>query len=98
MSRLGCWTIGVGCWLLAACSSHPTNVSKVDQLPEIYPDYIGVTVPVDIAPLNFNFADEAIDGMDVVVKGSKGGEIHSNGEWADFNVRNRIRAVSWLSQ
>lgn len=86
MSRLGCWTIGVGCWLLAACSSHPTNVSKVDQLPEIYPDYIGVTVPVDIAPLNFNFADEAIDGMDVVVKGSKGGEIHSNGEWADFNV------------
>jgi len=58
----------------------------VDQLPAIYPDYIGVTIPVGIAPLNFNFADESIDGMDVVAKGSKGGELHVNGEWADFGI------------
>ena len=59
---------------------------KVEKLPEIYPDYIGVTIPADIAPLNFNFANENIDCMDVVAKGSKGGEIHANGDWADFDI------------
>ena len=56
-----------------ACTSAPKHPTKVDELPEIYPDYIGVTIPADIAPLDFNFADEAVDAMDVVVKGSKGG-------------------------
>lgn len=72
--------------LLLSCGSVPENVQKVNELPEIYPDYIGVTIPADIAPLNFNFADEDIDCMDVVVKGTKGGELHSNGEWADFDM------------
>ena len=76
----------LGLWLMMACTSTPTDVVKVEQWPEIYPDYIGVTIPADIAPLNFNFADETIDGMDVVAKGSKGGEIHTNGDWADFDI------------
>ena len=76
----------LGIWLLLACSSQPTDPILVDRQPEIYPDYIGVTVPADIAPLNFNFADETIDGMDVVVRGSKGGELHVNGAWADFDI------------
>ena len=69
-----------------SCHSVPEHPTKVDALPEIYPDYIGVTIPADIAPLNFNFADEDIDCMDVVAKGSKGGEIHTNGDWADFDI------------
>ena len=76
----------IGVWLLLACTSRPTDPVQVDRLPDIYPDYIGVTIPVGIAPLNFNFTDEAIDGMDVVVKGSKGGELHVQGEWADFDI------------
>ena len=71
---------------LLSCSSGPDNPTLASQLPEIYPDYIGVTIPADIAPLNFNFADEAIDRMDVTVKGDKGGELHVNGEWADFDI------------
>ncbi|MBR5930203.1 MAG: hypothetical protein IKZ93_09495, partial [Prevotella sp.] len=71
---------------LLGCTSSPDNPVKVNQLPRIYPDYIGVTIPVGIAPLDFNFADEDIDGMDVVVKGSKCGEIHANGAWADFDI------------
>ena len=41
--------------LLAACkqATVPTEYAKSDQLPEIYPDYIDVTVPVNIAPLTF---------------------------------------------
>ena len=69
-----------------ACSHAPENVEKLDCLPEIYPDYIGVTIPADIAPLNFSFADKDIDCMAVTAKGSKGGEIHTNGDWADFNI------------
>lgn len=86
MNKIGYWLMGVGCWLMASCASTPEQVSKVNQLPDIYPDYIGVTIPADIAPLNFNLADEDIDCMDVVARGSKGGELHSNGEWADFDI------------
>ena len=73
-------------FLVLSCSSGPDNPTLASQLPEIYPDYIGVTIPADIAPLNFNFADEAIDRMDVTVKGDKGGELHVSGEWADFDI------------
>ena len=71
---------------LLGCSSMPENPVKTEQLPTIYPDYIGVTIPADIAPLNFNFTDVAIDVMDVVVKGSKGGELHVQGDYADFDI------------
>jgi hypothetical protein len=80
------WLYIIGLCLLAACSSAPEDAVKVDVLPEIYPDYIGVTIPADIAPLDFNLADEAVDCMDVVARGSKGGELHASGGWADFDV------------
>ena len=72
--------------LLMSCTEEPINPTKVNEQPPIYPDYIGATIPADIAPLNFNFSDEDIDCMDVVVKGSKGGELHVNGAWADFDI------------
>ena len=70
----------------ASCSKSPKDVKMTDSYPPIYPDYIGVTVPVGIAPLNFNFLDEDIDGIDVVAKGSKSGELHVSGDWADFEI------------
>ena len=76
----------VGCWLLWSCSSRPENPVPTDQLPKIYPDYVGVTIPVGIAPLNFNLMGDGIDKVDVVVRGSKGGEIHAQGSYADFDV------------
>ena len=72
--------------LLSSCNSRPDNPTKVDRLPEIYPDYVGVTIPVGIAPLDFNMANEQVDCMDVEVRGSKGGSMHVNGEWADFDI------------
>ncbi|SHK47962.1 WD40-like Beta Propeller Repeat [Xylanibacter ruminicola] len=78
--------LSIGCWALVACSPTPTNVTKVNQTPEIYPDYVGVTIPVDIAPLNFAMADDAFATIDVEVKGTKGGSIHANGDYADFDV------------
>ncbi len=39
--------------ILASCTPTPENVHKSDKLPPIYPDYCDVTIPVNIAPLNF---------------------------------------------
>ena len=77
--------IGI-CLLLMACSKKPADVSRVDALPEIYPDYVDVTIPVGLAPLNFSMSDEAFSTIDVEVKGSKGGAMHANGDYADFDI------------
>lgn len=73
-------------WVLTACSSRPEHAQAVDQLPTIYPDYIGVTVPVGIAPLNFSMADDDFTDVDVEVRGQKGGTLHANGSFADFDI------------
>ena len=68
------------------CHSKPTDVTQKDELPDIYPDYVGVTIPIGIAPLNFSMADDLVETIDVEVKGSKGGSIHANGSYADFDI------------
>ena len=75
------------CLLFSACSSKPESAKMMDCLPPIYPDYTDVTIPVGIAPLNFNVvAGDDVERVDVIVKGSKGGEIHTNGAWAKFDI------------
>ena len=39
--------------LLLSCTPTPENVQKSSGLPPIYPDYCDVTIPENIAPLNF---------------------------------------------
>lgn len=69
------------------CSEVPSNVKIVSSQPTIFPDYKGVTIPRNIAPLNFNLlSDEEADMLYVVVRGSNGKEIISNGEFADFEL------------
>lgn len=72
------------CLLLAACGSLPSNVKHTGKQPHIFPDYIGVTIPVGIAPLNFTMADKDYDKIDVVVRGTAGDSLHVNGSYADF--------------
>ncbi len=50
-----CWLIAVGCCLLAACTETVSDARQEAAQPQIYPDYVGVTIPVNIAPLNFSF-------------------------------------------
>ena len=76
----------VGLSVLSACSSSPHDVEEVASLPEIYPDYIGVTVPAEIAPLNFSMTDDEVTAVDVEIKGAKGGSLHANGVYADFDI------------
>ncbi len=77
----------ISCLLLTSCNNVSENVSHSNQLPTIFPDYTDVTIPVGIAPLNFNVVSKSeVERVDVVVKGSRGGELHVNGEWADFDI------------
>ena len=66
--------------LLIACSTRvPTDYTASRSLPDIYPDYTDVTVPVNIAPLTFEMNKAAdkmvarytIDGEELVVAGDK---------------------------
>lgn len=52
--------LAVGMLLLASCTNHPDvpSSSKAEKcLPAIYPDYCDVTIPCNIAPLNFMLPD-----------------------------------------
>lgn len=68
---------------LVSCKEE-TNVTEA--LPDIFPDYIGVTVPAGIAPLNFSLEGEW-DRIFVDVQGSKSGHMTASGKYADFNIR-----------
>ena len=49
-----------GCvvFLLVSACSNPVEIVKTNnELPRIFPDYIGVTIPSNIAPLNFKLMD-----------------------------------------
>ena len=69
---------------LAACSHPVTSPKQVDEWPEIYPDYIGVTIPATIAPMNFHCIGGEHERVDVVVSGGKSGEIHVNDKEVSF--------------
>ena len=79
--------IGVGCWLLSSCTTTVENAKQESILPQIYPDYIGVTIPVNIAPLCFNMADETAMLVDAIITDSHGNALHSQGkESVDFDL------------
>jgi len=62
------------------------NPIVVQDLPDIYPDYIDVTIPVGIAPMDFNMTDDEVELIDVVARGNEGGELHVQGAYADFDI------------
>lgn len=68
--------------LCVACAPTPKDVQQRDQLPPIYPDYCEVTIPENIAPLNFLLRAncEAIE----VKAGSL--TIHARGNEAVFDI------------
>ena len=48
--------LAVAMLLMTSCGHHPdvpSEASASSELPAIFPDYCNVTVPYNIAPLNF---------------------------------------------
>jgi len=72
--------------LLAGCTSRPEHPVVVADYPPIYPDYVGVTIPDGIAPLNFDIqGHEPAQAIDVEVQGTHG-SLHVNGSYAKFDI------------
>ncbi len=76
--------INILTFLLSACTERITTVERVNSLPKIFPDYIGVTVPVNIAPLNFALEDNC-EKIDVEIV-AKNGRLHTQGDYAQFDI------------
>ena len=75
--------------VLGACMPTPKDVRKVDDLPPVYPDYADVTIPVNIAPLNFLIRDDGCDALEVragqLTLNARGNEaVFDIGEWKEL--------------
>ena len=65
---------------LASCGPRERNAASVPGLPEIWPDYLGVTVPATIAPLDFTLP--GAEALDVRVTAPDGTSLRSSGKSA----------------
>ena len=59
----------IGLCLLTACSGNIVITEQTDQPIAVFPDYDGVTIPVNIAPLNISVVDAAGDYA-LIIKGN----------------------------
>ena len=75
---------------LAACGNKiPDVFSESDELPNIYPDYANVTVPVNIAPLTFQIDGKAKNMVAKLTAGNEeliyDGKVQPDeGEWKEL--------------
>lgn len=94
----------VGAFLVSCNSVDINNSKEIDLLPTIFPDYIGVTIPRNIAPLSFLIKDTAefyyaeIHGSDdgvIKLKSSNGDMKVPLNKWVKIleNERNTSVAV-----
>ena len=50
---------------LSSCAPTHENAEQVNHLPNMFPDYADITIPVNIAPLNFMVRDKDLQSMEV---------------------------------
>ena len=76
------------CYCLYACSPRPESVQPADRLLMLYPEYQDVTIPYNVAPLNFLVRNEGVDAVCVSVKGASDSlEINARGNKAIFPLK-----------
>ena len=102
----GGWGVFFLLILLAACSGHPSLPSSFTQMntePSIWPDYVGVTIPPNIAPLNFlvDSVDDVVaeismaDGQWSMTYGGKGGRVQiDESEWHEMLASARGKSLT----
>lgn len=74
---------------LLSCSDSVKVSRTLDEMPVIFPDYNGVVIPPNIAPLNFALNDQdagscavfSFGGQQFEVKGEKGGFVIPPSKW-----------------
>ena len=96
------YIILISLFILAGCKESVKSPVLVDKSPTLYPDYVGVTVPATIAPLNFTVNTEKFDLIDVEATGNVKGSLHVQGkeiiqfpedEWHNLLAGNKGSAI-----
>ena len=81
----------------SSCTPTPENVQQSSELPPLYPDYCDVTIPENIAPLNFLLrADcEAIEvKAGTLVLNAKGNEaVFDMDDWKELMQQNSDKEI-----
>lgn len=57
--------------VLFSCTPTPHDVKETTGALDIYPEYQDVTIPPNIAPLNFMLRNEQVEAVHVLVEGSR---------------------------
>ena len=73
--------------LVASCGRKVSVSETSEDTPEIFPDYAGVTVPVNIAPLNFSYVGS--DEPAVLIVSGKSGDHQIKGKEGLFSFPSR---------
>ena len=60
-------------FLISGCTTDPENIAEIDHEPVIEPDYSGVTIPQNIAPMNFMIREDG-KFFSLYIKSSNGFE------------------------
>lgn len=84
-----------------ACNERPTAATPTNELPTIFPDYTEVTIPYNIAPLNFRptegaercFAEFSGNGVTISATGKDDVRIDEK-EWRTLLDANRGASIS----
>ena len=90
MTLIGFIAATLGC---TGCSpKEPADFTQLEMSPQIFPDYNGVTIPSNIAPLRFELKEKAEKSLVVVRRGekcmrvssSKGAFLFPETQWKDL--------------
>lgn len=77
--------------VLASCTPTPENVQKSNELPPIYPDYCDITIPENIAPLNFllraNCEAIEVKAGDLTLNASGNEVVFDIDDWKDLMAK-----------
>ncbi len=84
-----CFIIAALVILTGSCAGPPARYSESGALPEIFPDYREVVIPVNIAPLNFRVEGRP-EKIRVIIEGSESGKTRLKGR-----DRISIRQAEW---
>lgn len=80
-------TILLSFFALMGCNESISSPRLLNEKPDIYPDYAGVTIPINIAPLNFSLRNKTVDKADVVIENSRGGKLHFQSSQIDIPLK-----------
>jgi hypothetical protein len=57
-------------FLISSCNHNNEKIIQTNDYPKIYPDYVNVTIPYNIAPLNFKIMGDC-QKVEVIMSGKK---------------------------